>query len=290
MEPIDSAGLVQCQNNYGDTIPPWGLLEATGVVDGLVQVTRPTADNLEHFLVNGPLAIPDGAVFTVTNEWPTPVIYGPGTPGPGTLMGTTEDSFEALVGGTGMVVYGKETLDGEDVAYVRPFSGAGWRSANHDSISYDNTFPDIDLVVSPWFTPWIDLNFTPGDLIFTEQYLDVIFANQGSHTRQLQWANAASATDSGTANSQLQLGDENENVVFETDFLNGNTIGFSGAAPAAIQGGKRHMFTRAAGAPAPPNNIQKVRVKLTTIVTGNVDLRVIFNWPSPDFWIPGPNG
>lgn len=97
-----------------DTVdaPPYAILEVTGVDgDGNFTVTRPSADDITTFLVNGPTGIPAGARGQATAHFPAIVGYDfdptdEGEPQAGETWGAQSGEWTIGAGQTGITVLG----------------------------------------------------------------------------------------------------------------------------------------------------------------------------------------
>ncbi len=113
------------KNTGGTTITAWSPMEITSIVDGVAQVSRPTADDIQPGLI---LFTRDYTIATNATGFgysafdePIQVETDSSTVTEQSEYGTQTDSFELIVGGSGFVCLG----DGEDAdAVMRPFRGA----------------------------------------------------------------------------------------------------------------------------------------------------------------------
>lgn len=100
-----------CWNTFNGPIPAYAALELVELADpdGILRVTRPTADSITNVLVNGPSIIPINGYGLCTADSPIHVLYDPlgqAPQGPtviGQSFGTLSNSFYLSKGFGGVV-------------------------------------------------------------------------------------------------------------------------------------------------------------------------------------------
>jgi hypothetical protein len=103
-------------NVGGEEIPPFGLVEITGVEhnevnQSLLEVERPTQSSPPLIAINSWQPILKGGFGLVAVEGPVYVQYDTGdTPALGEEWGAVEDSFLATKGTSGLIVYGTTAI------------------------------------------------------------------------------------------------------------------------------------------------------------------------------------
>lgn len=122
-----------CTNVGSQEIPPWGVVEVTGTVETnglrLIQVQRPSVDNPDAIMFNGPTVIPASKAGACSADFPAQCL---GSLSAGDAAAPQKDSFELAVetgsAGTGgsLIVLGAGGEDGTVLVALKSNQLARW--------------------------------------------------------------------------------------------------------------------------------------------------------------------
>ena len=121
---------IYVRNDSGDTIPPYGCMQATGTVEyggqNVLTVDMPadTTGDAGPFLFNSHQAIPDGEMGIATNDVCVRAISADTTAGMLLAPTTTDFELEEVAGG-GFIVIGADDIATDVVRIVRAGGGGG---------------------------------------------------------------------------------------------------------------------------------------------------------------------